>query len=117
MLTNFGKEVRILRINRGLNLKDMASQFGSASSYISNIETGRVNIPSTYIEKLTKILNLDDEEVKKLTELKRQEDLERWEAGFEGLSEERKDILLRVNRKITSLNSEQLEKIQKVLES
>lgn len=38
MLSELGKALRVIRINRGLLLKDMACIIGVSSSYISSIE-------------------------------------------------------------------------------
>lgn len=51
MLTEFGKLLRIIRINAGDTSKDMAKKLNLSPSYLSAIESGKRNIPLD-IEKL-----------------------------------------------------------------
>ena len=55
MITEFGKELRKLRIDRGEILKTMAEKINVTSSYLSAIECGKRNIPADLIQKLTSI--------------------------------------------------------------
>ena len=52
MLTDFGKIIRLYRIEHGLLLKDMANKLGYPSSYLSAMEMGRKSVPDAYLEKL-----------------------------------------------------------------
>ena len=45
MLTEFGKLLRIIRINSGDTSKDMAKKLNLSPSYLSAIESGKRNIP------------------------------------------------------------------------
>ena len=51
MLTEFGKILRIIRINSGDSSRAMAKKLNLSPSYLSAIENGKRNIPSD-IEKL-----------------------------------------------------------------
>ncbi len=51
MLTEFGKLLRIIRINSGDTSRDMARKLNLSPSYLSAIESGKRNIPLD-IEKL-----------------------------------------------------------------
>lgn len=46
MLTEFGKVMRIIRINTGDSMRDMAAKIGMSATYLSAIETGERNIPA-----------------------------------------------------------------------
>lgn len=46
MLTEFGKLLRIIRINSGDTSKDMAKKLNLSPSYLSAIESGKRNIPA-----------------------------------------------------------------------
>ena len=52
MLTEFGKVMRIIRINSGDSMRDMASKIGMSATYLSAIETGKRNIPENMEELL-----------------------------------------------------------------
>lgn len=43
MLTEFGKVMRIIRINTGDSMRDMAAKIGMSATYLSAIETGKLN--------------------------------------------------------------------------
>ena len=41
MLTEFGKVMRIIRINSNESMRDMAAKIGMSAAYLSAIETGK----------------------------------------------------------------------------
>ncbi|MCL1998859.1 MAG: helix-turn-helix domain-containing protein [Turicibacter sp.] len=69
MLTEFGKRLRIMRINRGDILKDMADKLGMSSAYLSAIETGRRNVPEDLVERVSEMYSLDVTEYRELKDL------------------------------------------------
>ena len=68
MITELGKWLRKLRIDRGEILKTMAEKLGMTSSYLSAIECGKRNIPADLIDKLTSIYDLSETEQHELSE-------------------------------------------------
>jgi transcriptional regulator with XRE-family HTH domain len=52
MLTPLGKALRVLRMERGLLLKDMADGLEVSSSFLSAVETGRKSVPDDFVEKV-----------------------------------------------------------------
>lgn len=52
MLTPLGRQIRRLRIDKGVRLKDMADAFRVKSSFLSAVENGRKAPPETWPEKL-----------------------------------------------------------------
>lgn len=62
MLTDFGKAIRLYRIEHGLLLKDMADKLGYPSSYLSAMEMGRKSVPDAYLEKLFDSFAFTEEE-------------------------------------------------------
>lgn len=65
-LSRFGEYMRILRIKRGLLMKDTADSLGIKTPFLSEVENGKKNIPSDWYEKLSKIYNLNAEEQENL---------------------------------------------------
>jgi len=51
-ITNFGKELRKLRLDLGITLFQMAKDIGVSSSMLSSVETGRKAVPDSLIEVL-----------------------------------------------------------------
>jgi len=52
MLTEFGKEIRKLRIDLGITLFDMARVTGVSSAFLSAMENGKKPVPDGYVETL-----------------------------------------------------------------
>lgn len=66
MLTEFGKVMRIIRINTGDSMRDMAAKIGMSATYLSAIETGKRNIPANMEELLFSHYNFSDKDKKKI---------------------------------------------------
>ena len=62
MLTKFGKFLRVLRMERGELLKNMAENLRISSSYLSSIEMGNREIPKSLPQDLIQKYNLTEEE-------------------------------------------------------
>jgi len=68
MLTSFGKEVRKLRIDRGMTLKNLAEGLHVSSAYLSAVETGNKNINRKLVDDVISFMELDFEESDRLRE-------------------------------------------------
>ena len=62
MLTKFGKFLRVLRMERGELLKNMAENLKISSAYLSSIEMGNREIPKSLPQDLIQKYNLTEEE-------------------------------------------------------
>ena len=69
MLTEFGKVMRIIRINTGDSMRDMAAKIGMSATYLSAIETGKRNIPANMEELLFSHYNFSDKDKKKIKDV------------------------------------------------
>ncbi|GHU74104.1 hypothetical protein FACS1894188_01360 [Clostridia bacterium] len=61
MLTEFGRVLRKIRIDHAEIIKDMAEKLGVTASYVSTVETGKRNIPENWVEQISGMYNLDDD--------------------------------------------------------
>lgn len=52
MLTALGRQIRKLRLDKGVRLKDMADAFEVTSSFLSAVENGRKAMPDDWLQKL-----------------------------------------------------------------
>lgn len=50
-LTPFGKKIRMMRLELGISLKEMAKEMKLSSSYLSSIELGKRHITDRIIER------------------------------------------------------------------
>ena len=66
MITEFGKLLRIIRINSGDSAKEMAKKLNMSPSYLSTIENGKRNIPPDMEELLIHAYKLSDKDKAKL---------------------------------------------------
>ena len=66
MLTEFGKVMRIIRINTGDSMRDMAAKIGMSATYLSAIETGKRNIPANMEELLFSHYNFSEKDRKNI---------------------------------------------------
>ncbi len=66
MLTEFGKLLRIIRINSGDTSRDMAKKLGFSPSYLSAIESGKRNVPIDMERLLSKSYPLSQIDLEKL---------------------------------------------------
>lgn len=66
MITEFGKLLRIIRINSGDSARTMAAKLNMSPSYLSTIENGKRNIPPDMEQLLISAYNLSDKDKEKL---------------------------------------------------
>ena len=66
MLTEFGKLLRIIRINSGDTSRDMAKKLGFSPSYLSAIESGKRNAPIDMERLLSRSYPLSQIDLEKL---------------------------------------------------
>lgn len=105
MITEFGKVLRKLRIDRGEILKNMADKLEMTSSYLSAIECGKRNIPSDFIEKLASLYELDESQIAELNSAK-DESLSSIEICIEGKNASQRDLALQFARKFNDIDED-----------
>ncbi len=66
MVTEFGKLLRIIRINTGDSARTMAEKFDMSPSYLSTIENGKRNIPPEMEELVIRAYDLSEHDKEKL---------------------------------------------------
>ncbi len=64
--TRFGEFVRILRVKNHQVMGDMAKALQTSISFLSAVENGKKNVPVEWIEKLTEIYDLGEEQKNEL---------------------------------------------------
>lgn len=114
MLTNLGKTLRIIRMDRGLLLKDMADMLDIKPSYLSSIENGKRKPSKNFISDLESILSLTENEKISLengiNELREEVNID-----ISGFSTSQKNLSLAFARKINDLSQEDKRKIMDIL--
>lgn len=105
MITEFGKVLRKLRIDRGEILKTMADHLEITSSYLSAIECGKRNIPPDFIERLSNVYGLDQDQILVLNNA-RNKSLDSIEIKLDGISGPKRDLVLQFARKFNDMDEE-----------
>ncbi len=67
-MTEFGKVLRIIRINSGDSAKEMAEKLGISVPYLNAIENGRRDIPNGMAETVIRVYNLSERDQANLKE-------------------------------------------------
>lgn len=60
MVSDFGKQLRKIRIDNNEVLKDMAKKLGITSAYLSAIENGKRDVPKNYVENIVSLYKLNE---------------------------------------------------------
>ncbi len=112
MLTDFGKELRKMRIDKGERILDMANKLGVTPAFISNIEHGRKEPPSSFDTKLITAYGLTEKEAKKILD---EYALARSNFTIQAASNLQKQTVAMFARKLPKVSSERLLELQKLM--
>ncbi|MEO2800319.1 helix-turn-helix domain-containing protein [Flavonifractor plautii] len=110
MLTEFGKALRKIRIDRQQLLRDMADKLGVSSAYLSAVETGKRRIPQDWVSKIASIYSLSCEEQ---ADLQSAADNSVFDVTISlvNASEPKRNAVLSFARALDGLNDEDLKRI------
>jgi transcriptional regulator with XRE-family HTH domain len=64
MITEIGKQLRLLRINTGDSLRTMSTKLGISAAYLSSIENGKRNVPDEFDKLIFAAYSLSEREMK-----------------------------------------------------
>ncbi len=115
MLTRFGKEVRKLRIEKGITLKLMATSLNKTSAYLSAVETGRKKIPVQLVNDVVDFFNLDGEQRQQLN-LAAELSQKVLNIPLDGVSEPKREVATAFARQFPTLSDKALTQIKNLLE-
>ena len=110
MLTEFGKALRKIRIDRQQLLRDMADKLGVSSAYLSAVEPGKRRIPQDWVSKIASIYSLSCEEQ---ADLQSAADNSVFDVTISlvNASEQKRNAVLSFARALDGLNDEDLKRI------
>lgn len=116
MLTNLGKFLRKIRIDRGEILKDMADNLGVSSAFLSAVENGKKKMPVSWYDKLADVYSFSDEQAEELRQaVINSSDV--IELNIKGVSQANRDLALSFAREFDSIDDELAEKLFSILNS
>lgn len=111
-LTNFGVFIRKFRLDRSITLKDMASNLGISSPYLSGIECGTRSIPEGFEEKLLSKYKMSGNVA---TEFKEALDQSKRQFTLTPNANLDKTLVGALNRNLSSLDDERKKMIIRIL--
>ena len=112
MLTPFGKALRVLRLNSGELLKDMAQNLGVTPSYLSAVENGKKEPTQEIMDRLHNSYALGEKEWEMLEEAK-VKTIKQLQINFQ--KEEDEELGLLFARKLSTLSYSQRDRIRDIL--
>lgn len=115
MITEFGKHIRKLRIDKTITLRTMAEAMGISPSYLSSIETGKRNIPEQFFSSVVSYFGLIGNEVDML---RKAADISQNEItlSLEDTNNAQKNSAVFFARRLNELTDDDLNKINKILQ-
>ena len=114
MITNLGRQLRIIRINCDETLKNMSDRIGISSAYLSAIENGNRDMPSELLDKIITEYKIEDELLLRTNYVK---SLKKFKINMKNFSGEKKLLTILLSKKIQSLNQDEVEKIKIILDN
>lgn len=115
MLTELGKFLRKIRIDRGELLRDMSNKLGVSAAYLSAVENGKRNAPEVWINKICQAYHLSPDEARQLRS-SFEESQEEIRISLQQASSKQKNTAISFAKALEGLSDEQLEKIMKVVQ-
>ena len=116
MVTEYGKILRTIRIDRGELLGDMADKLNISSAYLSSIETGNRSVPNNLTDMIISIYKPGKGVEKKLRKAEIT-GLKEVRVAFENNTpSSRKEAAYLFARTFNNISSEDFEKIRAILE-
>lgn len=116
MLTDFGRFLRKIRIDCGEILKDMAEKLNVSAAYLSAVEMGKRNIPEQWINKISDLYNLSEEEKKDLS-ISADNSAKSITLRLDDISNSQKETAILFAREFENIDDETLDKIKKLLKN
>lgn len=110
MLTEFGKTLRKLRIDKGLLLKDMAGALSISPAYLSAVETGKKAIPEDFVGRIAKLFDLTKESPVYI-ELEDSVSISKGEVSMKHLPQHHQEAVLAFARNLDGLKASEVDKL------
>ena len=114
MVTEFGKHLRMYRIQNGLILKEMAEALDIPSSYLSAMEMGRKPVSNDFLNKLFSKYKFDMEEQQKIR-IAAAKCADQYKVSTKNVDAPHKELAYSFARKFEELDSETVTKILELL--
>lgn len=115
MITEFGRFIRIYRLEHGLLLKDMSDKLNMPSSYLSAIEMGRKTITNEFVSKLICTFPFTNDEETRLRQAVENSANCVKINNLQSATQQQRNAALSFARKFNDLDSTTIDKILELL--
>ena len=115
MLSEYGKTLRKIRIDKGLTLAQMAKAIGITSAYLSTIERGKRNIPKSLTQDVIGHYELSNEQVEELQKAELQS-MDSLEIELSDVDLDKKTLVFTIAKNLKNMTCEQVEMIKNIVE-
>jgi len=115
MLTELGKILRKIRIDRQELLRDMAETLGVSAAYLSAVENGKRNAPVAWIDKIIQAYRLNPDVAKQLRTAF-DESKDELRISLQRVSAQQRNTAISFAKALEGLSDEELERIMKVVQ-
>ncbi|MBL8299950.1 MAG: helix-turn-helix transcriptional regulator [Rhodanobacteraceae bacterium] len=116
MLTNFGKALRKIRIDRDKTLGDLGDLLGVSPSFVSALETGKKAVPPSLLNQIVAVLSLTAEDQAALSEAASQQAKE-VSISLRDRSDRAKELAVAFARRFESMSDADVEKLLEKLKT
>lgn len=114
MVTETGKFLRKLRIDRSEKQKDMADKLDVSVAFLSAVETGKKKMPASWINRICDIYGLTNKQRREFMNAVA-ETRQTAEIRLTDLSNAKRETVMLFAERIGKISDEQAERIRKVL--
>lgn len=115
MLTRFGKEIRKLRIDNSMLLREMADHLDVSPAWLSAVETGRKNIPDHLVDQIVEFFELQPEIAAEIREAAAKSQREYKIRLQDDADEDRRGLAAVFARRFDDLSPAEIRDIQDIL--
>jgi len=113
-MTTLGTLLKMIRIQNGEVLKNMAENLGVTASYLSAVENGKRDMPKDWTQRIGRLYELDEKTLKNIEEAA--ENLRKsLKLSLEGASEAKKGAALVFARAFENMDDKTAENIKRIL--
>lgn len=114
MLTEYGKVLRKIRIDRNMLLKEMADSLEVTASYLSAVEHGKREIPLNWTSKISELYHLSMDE-RNLLEQAADQSRMSITLKLDGVNAKTNTLVNVFARKFENLNQKDIDKMMDIL--
>lgn len=114
MLTEFGKQLRKIRIDHEETLVAMARKLDVSASLLSYVELGKRSIPKTWSDRIIKEYNLNEDQASELRNAETNS-TKNINLDLDGMDSQAKSLAVGFARRLPELTEEELNAIKAIL--